>query len=208
MKNTLYSITLLTTTLFLFSCGGKSESSTTSNESAATENTTAVETIPTLTINEADWEVKDLGSISKMVPISVKVPKNAKLEQNGNGGVDISVNDFYLITVSSIYAGSIKEALDGDKSLTINSKSYQNGKAITEEPNGMIYTMQMKDEANGKKYQPEAHFVYYLQKGPDEAIYSIKDERPLSNFSVSGSAYSEEIAKKIYELVKASAKVN
>jgi hypothetical protein len=162
----------------------------------------------TMTVNEADWEMKDLSTIAPLIHISMKVPKGAKMEKNGNGGVDIHVSNFYLITVSAIAVNSIKEAMDDDKSLTVgNSQSYINGKVLTEEPNGMIYTMQMKTEANGTAYEPETHFAYYIGK-PDGAFFSVLDARPLDNFSVSGSAYSADIANKVYAIVKGSAKEN
>jgi hypothetical protein len=162
---------------------------------------------PSIKINEADWVVKDLHQVAPLINVSMKVPKDATLEKNGNGGVDVKVADAYMLTVSAIAVSSIDEAKQSDKSLTVaNASSYINGKVLTEEPNGFIYTMQMKTEENGHTYQPEAHFAYYLNK--DGAIYSILDQRPLEAFSAPGSTYSEALAKQVYGLVKGSAKVN
>lgn len=202
MKKISY-FTVLAGSILFASCGAPSEKkeNTTTVEEAVTTPT------PTLTINEADWVEQNLSPVSSFINISVKLPKDAKLEKNGNGGVDVRLNDFYMLTVSSIAVSSIKDAMDSDKSLTINNaSSYINGKVLLEEPNGFVYSMQMKDEENGIKYEPEAHFAYYVEK--DGAIYSILDQRPLDNFSVKGSAYSEDIAKKIYALIKSSAKAN
>jgi len=160
-----------------------------------------------ITVNEADWVEKNLKDVSPMVNVTMKVPKDAKVEKNGNGGVDITLTDTYALTVSTLAVSNIAEAMTGDKSLSIGHSSYQNGKVLTEEPNGMVYTMQMKDEANGTKYEPEFHFAFYLDK--EGAIYSIQDTKPMSApISTPGSTYSEALAKQVYGIVKASAKVN
>lgn len=160
---------------------------------------------PTMTVNDADWVAKDLKTVAPMVHVTMRVPKDAKLEKNGNGGVDIRVNDFYLITVSTLAVSSLDEAKKSDKSLTVDRKDqYINTKVNTDEPNGFVYTIQMKDEANGNKYEPESHFAYYVEK--DGAFYSILDARPLDAFSTPGSAYTLDIANKVYAIVKGSAK--
>jgi hypothetical protein len=159
---------------------------------------------PTMTVNEADWVMKDLKATAPLINISMKVPKDAKLEKNGNGGVDITLNDFYMLTVSNLAVSNVAEAIKSDKSLTVENTSYINPKVLTEEPNGFIYTIQMKTEENGNKYEPEVHFAFYVEK--DGAIYSIQDQK--KSFSTPGSAYSDAIAKKIYAIVKGSAKSN
>lgn len=162
---------------------------------------------PSIKINEADWVVKDLHEVAPLIHVSMKVPKDAKLEKNGNGGVDIKIAETYMLTVGAIAVSSIDEAKQSDKSLTVaNASSYINGKVLSEDPNGFIYTMQMKTEENGHTYQPEVHFAYYLNK--DGAIYSILDQRPLEAFSAPGGTYSEALAKQVYALVKGSAKAN
>jgi hypothetical protein len=187
--------------LMLTSCGG-------SKKGTPAGDTGKEAAVPTMTVNEADWEVKNLHDVSPLVNVSLKLPKTAKMEKNGNGGVDVMVNDFYTIEVSAPLAvGSLKEARDGDLSLTINkATTFKNGKLITDEPNGFVYSVQMNDEANGTTYQPEAHFVFYLES--EGVINSIKDARPMGNFFVPGSAYSEAIAKQVYAIVKASATKN
>ena len=45
--------------------------------------------------------------------------------------------------------------------------------------------LQMNDEANGHTYEPESHWVYFVEK--DGAVYSFKDEKPLEAMSTPGS---------------------
>ena len=162
---------------------------------------------PSMTINDADWVAKNLHDVAPLINITMRVPKAAKLEKNGNGGVDITVSPFYMLTVSAIAVSNVAEGIKSDKSMTVDAKDrYINIKVLADEPNGFVYTYQMKDEENGTKYQPEAHFAFYVEK--DGAIYSILDQRPLDAFSTPGSAYSQDIATKVYAIVKGSAKVN
>jgi hypothetical protein len=193
--------------LFLVSCGGASKDAKvaeTTTDAAKTE-TPAATAAPKTMINEADWADTDLSTVSPMVPVHMKTPKDAKMEKNGNGGTDIRINPVYLITVGPNAVSSAKEAIEDAKHMTINNKTYKNGKVISEEANGFIYSMQMNDEANGTKYEPEAHFFFVIEK--DGAFYTIQDVRPMDNFSLAGSAYSEEVATKLFALVKGSAKV-
>ena len=190
--------------LSLTACGKKGADG---DKPAATADKATEAAAPSIKINEADWVVKDLHDTAPLIHVSMKVPKDAKLEKNGNGGVDVKIADTYMLTVSAIAVSSIDEGKQSDKSLTVgNASSYINGKVLSEDPNGFVYTMQMKTEENGHTYQPEAHFAYYLNK--DGAIYSILDARPLEAFSTPGSTYSEALAKQVYGLVKGSAKAN
>lgn len=175
----------------------------------ATETAPAAAKAQPITINEADWVVKNLHDVSPLVNISMKVPKDAKLEKNGNGGVDITVAPAYVLTVSTLAVSSVDEAKKSDKSLSVESNSNQpgSGKVVVEEPNGFIGTQQMKTEENGHAYEPETHFYYYLAS-KDGAFYSVNDARPLSNFDAPGSTYSEALAKQVYGIVKSSAKIN
>jgi hypothetical protein len=163
-------------------------------------------TAPATVVNEADWGVKNLHDVAPLINVSMKVPKSATLEKNGNGGVDIHVSKASVITVSNLAVGSVKEAMDGDKSMTIKASNYINGKALIDEPNGFVYSMQMKTEENGHTYEPEAHFAFYLEK--DGAVYSIQEGRSMDGFSEPGSAFGEDAAKKMYAIVKGSAKIN
>jgi hypothetical protein len=199
-------IALVLLALSLPACGKKSDS----GGGAAGADPKAVEPAAPkaagITINEGDWVVKNLHDTAPLINVSMKVPKSAKLEKNGNGGVDITIADNYQLTVGAIAVSSIDEAKKSDKSLTVESTSYINGKVLTDEPSGFIYTEQMKTEENGHTYQPETHFGFYLNK--DGAIYSVLDARPMSSFDAPGSTYSEALAKQVYGIVKGSAKVN
>ncbi len=184
----------------LSSCGGSSDVKT----EATTES--AAPAAEKITIDGTGWAPVDLSTIAPMIHVTMNVPTDAKMEKNGNGGVDIMLNKAYTITVSMNASSSVADAITSDKSLSVtNTTSYMNGKAIVDEPNGFVYSMQMKDEANGNKYEPEAHFAFYLEK--DGAIYSIMDARPMDNMFLAGSTYSEENAKKLYDLVKGSATI-
>ena len=205
MKQIINALTIVSIFL-LASCGG-SENGSKTDSGESKSSTPAAAAVPTMKIDESTWVMTDLSPVSSMIPVSLKLPKDVKKEKNGNGGVDVHISDWYDITISSNASSSVKEAMTGDKSLSINkTESYINGKLLIDEPNGFVCSYQMKDEANGNKYQPESHFVFYLEK--DGAIYSIQDARPLSNFSIAGSAYSEAIAKQIFGSVKGSAKIN
>jgi hypothetical protein len=164
------------------------------------------ELAPTIKLNEADWMVKNLHDTSPLINISMKVPKDAKLEKNGNGGVDVLVDDLYTITVSNLAVSNVAEAVKSDKSLSIGNSSYINAKALTDEPNGFVYTEQMKDEENGTKYQPEAHFAVYVEK--DGAVYSVLDARGPKAVMTPGSTYSPALASQVYGIIKGSAKAN
>ena len=194
MKNILCVLAIVGA-LMLNACGGSKDK----KEGAAETPAAPVEKVPTMTINEADWEVKDLSPTSSIIPVSLKIPKDAKLEKNGNGGVDVTISDFYVLTVYQIAVTSIKEAMEGDKSLTVNNTtSYKDGKVVIDDPDGFVYTYQMKDEANGIKYKPQSHFYYYFSSGPGGTIFSIHDDKPMSGPSAPDQAYTLEIAKQIY----------
>jgi hypothetical protein len=203
MKKVLFSLAFASA-LLLVSCGGNSKEDKKEGNAETGKAAETAAPAPKTIINEADWAEVDLSTVSPMVHISVKLPKGVKMEKNGNGGADIRINESHLFTVSTLAVSSLKEAMESDKSLTVNNKSYKNGKIISEDPNGFVYSVQMNDEANGTKYEPEAHFVYYVEK--EGAFYSIQDMRPLDNFGLAGSAYPEDIAKQLYALVKTSAK--
>jgi hypothetical protein len=162
---------------------------------------------PTTTINDADWVAKDLHEVAPMIHVTMRVPKDAKLEKNGNGGVDVHVNDVYMLTVSAIAVSNIAEGIESDKSMTVGrADQYINTKLLVDEPTGFVYTVQLKDEENGTKYEPETHFAHYLDK--EGAIYSILDQRPMEAFGTPGSAYPPELATKVYAIIKGSAKAD
>lgn len=199
-------ISILVTTLALTFTAAACKDKGASDDKAAAGAAKTTESAkgPTLTITEADWVEKDLSTVSPMIHVSMKVPKNAKLEKNGNGGVDITLAPHYVIQVSNMAVSNAAEALANRKALSIEHTGYINGKVLTEEPTGFVYTMQMKTEENGNTYQPEVHWAVALDK--EGAIYLINDERSMDGYSTPGSAWSEALARQVYAIVKASAK--
>jgi len=194
MKKAFYVLTIVAS-VCLYACGGKGGSSNASADAQKQEAATTEK----MTINDADWVETDLSSVSSMTPVLVRLPKDAKMEKNGNGGVDIKIGNSYMLTVSNLASSSVKEAMDSDKSLTVNTKSgYKNQKTEMDEAMGFVYTYQMNDEANGTTYEPESHFFAYVEK--DGAIYSIKDDK--QSFDVKNSFFTADMAKQVYGIVK------
>src|SRR5688572_2606850 len=197
-------------------CGGASAPTPAAGDKGATTKGTpaadpakdaapAVE-VPTLKINEADWVAKNLKDVSPMINVTIKAPKDATFEKNGNGGVDIKLAKFYMLTVGNLAVSNMKEALEWGTSSSIGDSSFKDGKKLVEEPNGFVFTYQMKNKTNGIKYAPESHFYFFLEK--DGAVYSVNDTKPMDAFSTPPRAYTEALARQVYGLVKASAKVN
>ncbi|MEZ4453733.1 MAG: hypothetical protein R3B09_30035 [Nannocystaceae bacterium] len=205
-------VSMFTLALALSACGGstpaagdKAAPAKGDGGEAGKEEAPAVE-VPKLTINEADWVEKDLKEFSPMINVTVKAPKDASFEKNGNGGVDIKIAPFYMITVGAIAVGSIKEGVEWGEASGPKDSSFKDGKKLIDEENGFVFTYQMNDEANGTKYAPESHFYFFVEK--DGAVYSFNDTKPMDAFSTPPQAYTEELARQVYGIVKGSAKVN
>lgn len=212
MKSTHFTGISIFTLALATACGGASAPATGDKAAAkgapaadAKDAAPAVE-VPTLKINEADWVAKNLKDVSPMINVTIKAPKDATFEKNGNGGVDIKLAGFYMLTVGNLAVSNIKEAIEWGNSSSIGDSSFKDGKKLLEEPNGFIFTYQMKDEANGTKYAPESHFYYFIEK--DGAVYSVNDTKPMDAFSTPPQAYTEALARQVYGLVKASATAN
>ncbi|MGP8217202.1 MAG: hypothetical protein ACLQQ4_16650 [Bacteroidia bacterium] len=214
MKTVLYFFTIVTI-LLLNSCKGpsvkesKSDTGSTKTSAPVPAASTAspAGTAPALTINEADWELKDLSKIAKYINISMKVPKSAKVEQQTEVGIVIRLSPYYTINIASRAESSIKDAMEFDKA-PIKDTANKNRKVLKEESNGMIFTFQIPDESNGTKYEPEVHFTYYV--GQPGNLYAISDDFSSADTTntVNGSYYSEDVANKVYAIIKSSAKVN
>jgi len=209
--------------LILNSCGGpkeKKDAGTTQVDTTAASKPVA-DAPATITVNEADWEVKDLSTIAPDLHLSLKLPKDATIEKGDESSVDIKISDSYRIFASydtkpRITTGAdskiktIKQAMALDKEIMIGADDpelYVSSKVVATYPDGFIYTQQEKDKAGEPKHQPESHFYYYLlAKGPNPVIY-IRDTKPFSS-KLPDSAYTIELAKKVYAIIKASAKTN
>ena len=210
MKSTRFTGISIFTLALATSCGGASAPATGDKKGApvadAKDAPLAVVDVPKLTINEADWVAKNLKDVSPMINVTIKAPKDATFEKNGNGGVDIKLAPFYMLTVGNLAVSNLKEALEWGDSSSIKDSSFQGGKKLVEDPNGFIFTYQMKDEANGTKYAPESHFYHFIEK--DGAVYSVNDTKPMDAFSTPPQAYTEALARQVHGLVKASATAN
>ena len=211
MKSTHFTGISIFTLALATSCGGGASAPATGDKKGAPvadakDAPLAVVDVPKLTINEADWVAKNLKDVSPMINVTIKAPKDATFEKNGNGGVDIKIAPFYMLTVGNLAVSNLKEALEWGDSSSIKNSSFQGGKKLVEDPNGFVFTYQMKDEANGTKYAPEAHFYHFIEK--DGAVYSVNDTKPMDAFSTPPEAYTEALARQVHGLVKASATAN
>jgi hypothetical protein len=63
------------------------------------------------------------------------------MEKNGNGGVDILLNEAFTLTVSNLIVSNAVDAVKYFKDLSIHNSSYQNGTVVKDEPNGIVYTI-------------------------------------------------------------------
>ena len=88
--------------------------------------------VPTLKINEADWVAKNLKEVSPMINVTIKAPKDATFEANGNGGVDIKIAPFYMLTVGNLAVSNLKEAIEWGNSSSTGNSSFQGGKKLLE----------------------------------------------------------------------------
>lgn len=183
----------------LASCGS-------SDKPAATTTTAAAAAPAAKPFDTSTWQPVDLSKTSDIIPVLVNVPPGAKLEKNGNGGVDILLTDKAMLTVSALAVSSLKEAMTTDEDYLLKNEMYPEAKKVVSDPTGFVYTRRMKTEANGTSYQPESHFVHYLTS-PGGSVYSISSDRSMAAMSGPGSDYPEAEAKAQYEAVKQSAKV-
>jgi hypothetical protein len=166
-------------------------------------------TISGFSFKESEMKTVDLSTISDYVNVIMKIPKSAKVIKNGNGNIDILLNKNYIITVdSSVFISDfgLKELVENKKSLFLKENfSTVKGIITREEPNGFVYITQIKTEENGTKYEPEHHFSYSFAN--EKEMYTVYDIRPLDNFSMPGSTYTEANANALYNWVKASVKI-
>ncbi len=161
-------------------------------------------TTPIYVVNEADWVETDLSGTSALTPIIVKLPKDAVLEKNGNGGVDVKIAEDYVISVYAQAVSSMEELIKGNKELTVGrTAQYVDIKMLKDEPTGFVFTYTMKPEANGATYNPESHFFYAL-KTDGGAFFSLSDS---GSMTMGDKVYTEEAAQKVYDIIKSSAKV-
>ena len=189
--------------IFIVSCN---EKKITHKEAITNTKTT---TNSSFSFVESDMKIVDLSTVSDYVNVIMKIPTNAKVIKNGNGNIDILLNKNYIITVdSSVFLESygLKESVANRKSLYLDeSFCCKKGIITRQEPNGFVYFGQTKDAENITKNEPEYHFSYSFTNGKE--MYTIHDSRPLDNFDMPGSTYTEANANTLYDWVKSSAKI-
>jgi hypothetical protein len=168
-------------------------------------------TNPTFSFKESEMKTVDLSTISDYVNVIMKLPKNAKVIKNGNGMIDILLDKNYIVTVSQCLIMSnfkLKELIVNQKKLFLDESSISLKGIITrEEPNGFIYTSQIKTEENGRKYEPEHHFSYSFTNNKE--MYTVYDNVPIELIGQSGNGliYTKNNANALYDWVKASVKI-
>lgn len=187
------------------SSGGDTIHNTNLNTDNSKSNTTASAT-PEI-IDVSGWEPRDISTVSDQFPLIINLPKEAKVEKNLNGGIDIRLSKAYIITINKDENTLIPNVISGDKS---EISGYKDVKYVAEGPNGFICSYQKYDEDNGMKNELEYHFGFYISytnKEDMNIVYSFRDIRGMDNSSIPGSAYSEVNAKKLFDIFKASVKV-
>ncbi|MCW3125105.1 MAG: hypothetical protein JWO03_763 [Bacteroidetes bacterium] len=205
MKKTVFALSIFAG-IILTSCGGgaKTDAPAADPAAASTPAAPAAPAAAAITVTEADWAPTDLKATSNLTPISLKLPKGVKLEKNGNGGVDATIGGNYTLVVYNTAISSVKEGVDGDKKMYVKNDATASTTVDLDEPNGFVYTTVYKG-TDGKTFPAGTHFVYYYeQKGAGGSVfYSVHDEKA-SGASAEDAAFTPDLAKKVYGLVKSS----
>ena len=194
------------------SCSGN-ESKEGGDATAKTE-TTGADKKASAVINEADWEVKELGGTSanfNVPAFSMKLPKDAKIEKDSmlENTMTIRFSNNYRL---SVYYSPIMLSQDwkiadqiADKrksDIGVNLPEYEI-KVIEDNANGYIYSSHMK----GAKTGPVGHFTFFM---PDKnkGYIQIKDFCDFIDEEEEAAICSEANTKKIFDIIAGSAKFN
>lgn len=197
MRKRIYTIGMAACLLFTVACSAKKEDGKQSESQSGDSG---------ISISEGEWVEKDLSTIDPELPVILKAPKNAKIEKiDLTGEIEITVNDQYALSVSKDPSFSAEECVKFTKDFlpALNDLEKDASKlTVFENGEGIIYSEQRKDW-NAPRY----HFCHCLVKGED--VYRVESQVPLkAEFTVKdNSVYSKELARKMYDLVKSSAKV-
>jgi hypothetical protein len=188
----------------LFSCEKKMpEKTAESAPQSSSEQAAAI-----VSTNKDDWKEADLKAVVPVVHLRCAVPKGATLSENGNGGVDISIGENYLIHVyGPLYTESLNESMNVNKEGIRNDQISIFEKFLKEESQGYIYTTHLKTEENGKTYPTAAHFKYWI-KTSNGNIFSIEDAVPISKIGEIEDRFTPEVATAVYTIIKNSVKEN
>lgn len=210
MKKLIFAMSALVALSFI-SCSGnesKEGGDAAKTETASTDKKASAE------INEADWEVKELGGTSanfNVPPFSMKLPKDAKIEKDTmlENLLNIRFSNNYKLTLyySPIMLSQDWKIADqiADKrksDIGVNLPEYDI-KVIEDNANGYIYSSHMK----GAKTGPVGHFTFFMAD-KNKGYVQIKDFCEFIDEEEEAAVCSEANTKKIFAIIAGSAKFN
>ncbi|MBN8783609.1 MAG: hypothetical protein J0G98_11130 [Terrimonas ferruginea] len=203
MKKIVFSAAIAAS-LALVSCGETNVKSETVTNAA--DSTKTVDSV--FTVNEAEWELRDLTGLDSLKQISgfsVKLPKGAIIEKDF---LDLKVlfpnaHEYVLEIRGQEALRPLKEYVTNQRLLEVDSarSATNDTKLIAEDANGYIYSSQVKAEDGSLiDKKPIVHFTYFILKGDqliriEDAHAGVYDDK-MAN---------EENTKKIYSIISSSA---
>lgn len=166
-------------------------------------------------INEADWELKELGETGPdflIPPFAVKLPKDATIEKKEGltNTLHLTFKNGYKLSIAYVERVlKVDEKLKGEiatmRQIDIDlSRDYNDIKILGEDENGYSFTSQPMME--GKLVAvPTSHFSYFIEN--KKGGYVLFRDFPASTLSSEeeAAAYSAENTKKIREIIAGSA---
>ena len=194
-----------------FSCSGNESKE--GGDAAKTETANTDKKVSAV-INEADWEVKELGGTSanfNVPPFSMKLPKDATIEKDTMLENTLNIRFSNNYKMSLLYSPIMlspdwkiaDQIADKRKSdICVNLPEYEI-KVIEDNANGYIYSSHMKGAATG----PVGHFTFFLAD-KNKGYVQIKDFCEFFDAEEEAAVCSEANTKKIFDIIKASAKFN
>ena len=186
------------------SCGNSG-----TEEKSGDKTATAKTEVPKLVINEAEWVDTDLSKVAPFAKVTMKLPKGVDIQLSGGGGLDINLSPWYQLHVS-VNSMAIKackeqmqEALKDENYKGLMNEEHKTLKYLVEEPNGAIY--QYTSDTSG----PTTLMYYYVPQGEYAENLQFEVRKPMDKaHHVPGEAYTEELARKVYQIVKTTVKPN
>lgn len=210
MKKLIFAMSALVALSFISCSGNESKEG---GDAAKTE-TTSTDKKASAVINEADWEVKELGGTSanfNVPPFSMKLPKDAKIEKDTmlENLLNIRFSNNYKLTLyySPIMLSQDWKIADqiADKrksDIGVNLPEYDI-KVIEDNANGYIYSSHIK----GAKTGPVGHFTFFMAD-KNKGYVQIKDFCDFIDDEEEAAICSEANTKKIFSIIAGSAKFN
>jgi hypothetical protein len=211
MKKLIFAMSLLVSISFISCSGNESKEG---GDGAAKNETASADKKASAVINEAEWEVRELGGTSpnyNVPSFSMKLPKDAKVEKDtmleNNLKITFSNNYKLVLYYSPIMLSQDWKIADqiADKrksDIGVNLPEYEI-KVIEDNANGYIYSSHMK----GAKTGPVGHFTFFM---PDKnkGYIQIKDFCDFIDEEEEAAICSEANTKKIFDIIAGSAKFN